>query len=343
MKTAVILFNLGGPDTSTAVRPFLFNLFSDPAIFRLPFFLRIPLAWMVSKLREKKAQPIYDQLGGGSPILPNTQAQADGLQKVLGDTFKVFIAMRYWQPRAFETVQAVRQYNPTRIVLLPLYPQYSTTTSASSIAEWHKVAKLAGLDKVTTKTLCCYPNSYGFIQGQIKAIRDEVHKAWQYGKPRLLFSAHGLPEKVVKDGDPYQWQCEQTAQALAIALAGDEFDWVNTYQSRVGPLKWIGPSTEEEIVAAGVSGTPVVIVPMSFVSEHSETLVELDIEYKHLAYEKGVPYYGRVPTVSTDAAFISGLAELVQRTLKDERRVCSQDGHRICPAHFTGCPMGKVA
>ena len=158
----------------------------------------------------------------------------------------------------------------------------------------------------------------------------------------MLFSAHGLPEKIIKAGDPYQWQCEQTAAALVSALAIPDLDWVNCYQSRVGPLRWIGPSTEAEIGRAGHDKVPVVVVPIAFVSEHSETLVELDIEYRHLAAEKGVPFYARVPTVSTVPDFIAGLAALVrfvraQPVEQADGLVCP-NGRRVCPSNFSACP-----
>lgn len=337
MKTAVVLFNLGGPDNPSAVRPFLFNLFADPAIIRVPALLRYPLAWLISKRRERKAQNIYAKMGGGSPILPNTQAQANALEAALGPDFKVFIAMRYWQPRAIETALQVKDYNPNSIILLPLYPQYSTTTSASSVDEWQTMVRHIGLGHVPSTTVCCYPTDNTFITAQAARVKTEIEKAKHYGRPRILFSAHGLPEKVVAAGDPYQWQCEQTAQALARVL-GDGFDWLNTYQSRVGPLKWIGPATEDEIKHAGADRVPLVVVPMAFVSEHSETLVELDIDYKELAAQVGVPHYGRAPTVMADPTFIDGLAAQVRKAMKNGKKLCSQDGGRICPKHFSGCP-----
>jgi protoporphyrin/coproporphyrin ferrochelatase len=334
MKTAVVLFNLGGPDDIAAVRPFLFNLFSDPAIFRLPAIARLPLAFLVSRLRTKKAVPIYQQLGGGSPILPNTEKQATALQECLGDGFKTFIAMRYWQPRAIETALAVSDYKPDKIVLLPLYPQYSTTTTASSLKEWYKVARQAGLHNIPTSALCCYPTDEGFIAAQVQSIKTELDKI---PNARVLFSAHGLPEKVVADGDPYQWQCEQTAKALANELG--LVDWVNCYQSRVGPLQWIGPSTAEEIERAGREKKSIIIVPMSFVSEHSETLVELDIDYKNLAAKSGVPQYGRAATVMAANPFIQGLAAQVRKLVDNKQALCSHVGVRICPYQFKGCPI----
>lgn len=345
-RTAIVLFNLGGPDTQEAVEPFLFNLFYDPAIIRLPK----PLRWLVAKLISRKRAPvareIYAEMGGGSPILPNTMAQARALEAALGEGHKCFIAMRYWKPRASEVVRQLAAYKPERVILLPLYPQFSSTTTASSVRELmaELMQQFEWLNKnwperipVEFTTLWCYPLQEGFIRAQAALIRPLLEEAARQGKPRLLLSCHGLPEKVVKAGDPYQWQCEQGAKAIAAALDWPELDWVNCYQSRVGPLKWIGPSTEEEVARAGADGVPVVVAPMAFVSEHSETLVELDIEYRKLAAEKGVPAYYRVPTVSTHPAFIEGLATLVRAALKGDVAA------RTCPPAFTDCPCRSGA
>ena len=347
-KTAVVLFNLGGPDGPGAVRPFLFNLFSDPAIIGAPAPMRWLLAQWISRRRAPVARKIYDALGGGSPLLANTQAQAAALEATLnasgGDgESKVFIAMRYWHPMSDETARAVTAYDPDQVLLLPLYPQFSTTTTGSSITDWERAAAKAGLT-APSRTLCCYPTQSGFvaeIAGLLRAVLAEVGSG-AADAPRVLFSAHGLPKKIIDRGDPYQWQVEQTAAAVVAALDQAALDWVVCYQSRVGPLEWIGPSTDTEIARAGSEGKAVVVVPIAFVSEHSETLVELDIEYRHLAEAKRVPRYTRVATVDTRAAFIEGLAELARVTLAGERACCSQDGGRLCPAAWAGCPQGGV-
>jgi protoporphyrin/coproporphyrin ferrochelatase len=343
-KIAVVLFNLGGPDRQEAVRPFLFNLFNDPAIIRLPSFVRTPLAWFISRRRAPVAQEIYEQMGGGSPLLPNTEAQARALEAALADlgTVKCFIAMRYWHPMTAETVAAVRDWQPDEVLLLPLYPQWSTTTTGSSFKLWFEMARAFGLS-APTKQICCYPQDNGFVTAYADLIRNRYDLAAGHGAPRVLFSAHGLPKKIVSGGDPYQWQCERSAEAIVAKLAIDGLDWVNCYQSRVGPMEWIGPSTDDEIRRAGKDGVPVVVVPMAFVSEHSETLVELGIEYRHLAAEVGVPYYDPVPTVSTSPAFIDGLAALA-RSLRLSPKTCrSGRGGRICPAQFGGCGWVKSA
>jgi len=337
-KTAVILFNIGGPDRPEAVRPFLFNLFNDPAIICLPPPLRTFVAWMIARERAPIAQGIYAQIGGRSPILENTEAQAQILEQTLSvaDEVKCFIAMRYWYPFVGQTVQDVKKYAPDKVVLLPLYPQFSTTTTASSLKSWRQTAKKAGLN-VLTKTVCCYPEAAGFIGALAASTRVAYDKAKSFGAPRILFSAHGLPEKIVKAGDPYRWQCERTALALVKALAIPDLDWELCYQSRVGRLQWLKPSTDQEIIHAGNGKVPLVVVPIAFVSEHSETLVEIDIEYRHLAEKSGVPFYACVPTVSTAPIFIEGLAGLVRKALDSECDYISEKGGRICPKEFSGC------
>ncbi len=335
-RIAVVLLNLGAPDRQESVQPFLKNMFSDPAILSVPGPVRFFLARLISTLRAKKARAIYARLGGGSPLLPNTLAQASALEAALGPGHRVFVAMRYWHPRAAETVARVKVYAPDRVVLLPLYPQFSSATTASSIKEWSALARRMGL-ACPTAAICCYPSEDGWINAQADLVRRAHAEASRAGRPRVLFSAHGLPKKVIAAGDPYQWQVERTAAAVAARHGDASLDWVVCYQSRVGPLEWIGPSTEGEIGRAGRDKVPVVVVPIAFVSEHSETLVELDEEYRHLAVRSGVPAFVRVPAVATHKAFIEGLAALVRGARPSG--VCAADGARICPAAHGLCAM----
>ena len=352
-RIAVVLFNLGGPDAPEAVQPFLFNLFNDPAIIALPQPLRWALATVVSHRRTTVAQEIYSHIGGASPLLEETRRQADALGDALtdlgsdGGDIGIFIAMRYWHPMSEETALEVSAFAPDRIVLLPLYPQFSTTTTASSLAAWRREAVKCGLDAPTT-SYCCYPAEHGLVAAHAAGIGAGLDEAARGGRPRLLFSAHGLPKKIVDKGDPYVWQVERSAAAVARALAPDypDLDWTVCYQSRVGPLEWVGPSTDEELARAGADGVPVVVAPIAFVSEHSETLVELDIEYRKLAGERGVPAYVRVPALGAAAPFIDGLAGLVRRAVTDppgqgSAVLCSQEGGRICPRGLAGCPQGS--
>ncbi len=328
VKTAVILFNLGGPDSPEAVKPFLFNLFNDKAIIGAPGPIRWLLAKYISGKRAPIAREIYAKIGGSSPLLPETEAQARALEQVLGKTCRCFVAMRYWHPFADETVTAVKQWGADQVVLLPLYPQFSTTTTGSSLRQWAAEAARQGLD-LPTRTVCCYPTQGGLVEAMADRVRHGHGEASLQGRPRVLFSAHGLPKKVIERGDPYQAQVELTAAAVAQVTGLDGLDWVVCYQSRVGPMEWIGPSIEAELERAGRDKVPVVVVPVAFVSEHSETLVELDMEYRHRADELGIPAYVRVPALSCHPSFIQGLAELVGDPATVKGVACRQLG-RSC-------------
>lgn len=340
-KTAVVLFNLGGPDSLEAVRPFLFNLFNDRWIIRAPAPLRFLLAALISTTRTKSAQANYALMGGRSPILPETEKQATALQAALDARhgpggYKVFVAMRYWRPMAKETGKAVAAWGADQVVLLPLYPQFSSTTTASADEAWRKAYH------GETYTVCCYPAGEMFIQSHA----DAIMAAWEAGgrpaKPRVLFSAHGLPQKTIDAGDPYQQQVEMTVAAVRAKLPA-EFDAVTCYQSRVGPLKWIGPSTEEEIIRAGQDKVSVIVSPIAFVSEHIETLVELDIEYAEKAHEAGVPQYLRARALGDDGRFVAALADIVDVAATRSLKVGSDTGGRICPGAFGLCPMSHEA
>ncbi len=338
-RTAVVIFNLGGPDSPAAVRPFLFNLFNDPYIITLPTPIRWIIATLISTLRAKKSRGLYELLGGRSVLLPETEAQATALQKLLdaqpGDS-RVFIFMRYWHPMAPEVVREIKSYNPTRIVVLPLYPQFSTTTTQTSIDALKSEAKRQDL-MTPMEIACCYPTVDGFIAPVAEKIKDIYDGAQKHGKPRILFSAHGLPEKIVAAGDPYQWQVEQSTAAVVDRMAIPDLDYAICYQSRVGPVKWLGPSIEDEILRAGRDNIPIIVVPIAFVSEHVETLVELDRDMKDLAGESGVPHYARVSAVRADEAYISALATLVS-FVSGRQTPCSASGTRICPEKFSACP-----
>lgn len=339
-KVAVVLFNLGGPDKPESVRGFLFNLFNDPAIIGLPGSIRWLLAQLISRRRAPVAREIYANLGGGSPLLANTQAQARALEDALGRSARIFIAMRYWHPFAYETAAEVKSYGPDHVILLPLYPQFSTTTSGSSLGDWARAAVRVGLE-APTSAICCYPREAGFVDEVVEKLRAALAERQGGEKPRVLFSAHGLPKKVVAGGDPYQWQVEESVKAVVEALSEPDLDYQICYQSRVGPLAWIGPSTDEEISRAGRDKVPVIVVPIAFVSEHSETLVELDIEYARLAEASGVPGYRRVGTVADGPHFIGGLARLVRDAEERGVALSAGEGGRICPDSCVRCPLGS--
>ena len=336
MKLAIVLFNLGGPDSLEAVEPFLRNLFADPAIIRLPAFLRYPLAWLIARRRAPITRGMYERIGGSSPLLKETEAQARALETALANNSmetRCFIAMRHWHPFTGEAAEAVKAWGPDRAVLLPLYPQYSSTTTASALDAWRKATNKTGL-RASEALVCCYPWDAGFVGAEAALVTEALQRRKTGLSYRVLFSAHGLPKRIVEQGDPYQWQVEKTVGAILRRLARNDLDWSICYQSRVGPLEWVGPATDEEIRRAGAQGKGVIVVPVAFVSEHSETLVELDLDYgEHLAREAQVPDYIRVSTVRTQPLFIKGLADLVMEAAKSRASVTCADT-RICPANM---------
>jgi len=347
-KIAIVLLNLGGPDKKESIRPFLFNFFTDKNIIRAPYPVRWCLANFIAWRRTKKeAGESYGELGDRSPLLENSTAQAKALEARLNQDknteYKSFICMRYWHPMSDQVVQEVKSWDADEIILLPLYPQFSTTTTRSSFQEWDKSCKDHGLDKPTTE-ICCYPWDDGFIHASVDNIIPIYTQAQQETgkKPRMLFSAHGLPESVIKEGDPYQWQCEQSAEKMAALLSEKlgitDLDWQICYQSRVGPQKWIGPSTEEALEHAAHDQVPVVILPHAFTQEHVETLVEIEIEYREEAEKMGLLDFYRVPTVGTNDIFIKGLADLVKQH-QGALKTVSHTAQPLCPNDFADCCM----
>tara|TARA_B100001765_G_C19406363_1_gene294664 strand:- start:69 stop:773 length:705 start_codon:yes stop_codon:yes gene_type:complete len=233
-------------------------------------------------------------------------------------------------------IEKVKEYNPEEIILLPLYPQYSASTSGSSINEWNDLCKKENY-QVRTKTVCCYPTENNFIDSHISLIKKTL-KTIENNNFKLIFSAHGLPKNKIKKGDPYQWQVEETVKKIMFKIKNENLDYIISYQSRVGPLKWIGPSTDEVIIKYSNEKKGIVIVPIAFVSEHSETLVELDIEYKKLAERSGCSFYKRVPALGTEENFIKGLTELV---LKKETRG-NFVSSIMCLNKYIKCPCLKL-
>jgi ferrochelatase len=353
-RVAIVLFNLGGPDAPESIRPFLVNLFTDPAILRVPRPLRPLLGRLIAWRRTGPATENYALLGGRSPLRELTEEQARSLEAALaGAAFEArcFVAMRYWHPMSDEVARAVKAWEPDEVLLLPLYPQFSTTTTGSSIDAWEAARARAGLAAATT-TLCCWHSDGAFAEATAAILRAALDRARAELPPevplRVLFSAHGLPEAIVQRGDPYQWQVERTVAAVAgrVDVPGG-LDHVVCYQSRVTPQKWIGPSTEEELHRAARDRVAVLVCPIAFVSEHSETLVELDVEYREAAEALGVPGYFRVPAQNSDPAFISALRDLVLRARAGGGgargdRLCSFAGARQCPKPFGDCPHARA-
>ena len=339
MKKAVILFNLGGPDKMENVEPFLFNLFNDPAILNLPSILRFPLAKLISNRRAPVAKKIYQELGGSSPILKLTKEQSNALETKLNNDdnvseYRCFIVMRCWHPRAEDVIKQVKIYDPDEVILMPLYPQYSAATSGSSLKEWGDICKKNKFN-AKTSTICCYPTDNNFILAHKNEIIKKINNLKNH---KLIFSAHGLPENNIKKGDPYQWQIEQSVNKIVESLKIKNLDWVLSYQSRVGPLKWIGPSTEDVIVENSKLEKHIVLVPIAFVSEHSETLVELDIEYKEIANKNGCKNYTRVPALGTNKDFIKAMSGLIigKENYNFDGKLFPPKTH--CPNNFKKCP-----
>ena len=248
--------------------------------------------------------------------------------------YKCFIVMRCWHPRAEKVVKEVMEYNPKEVILMPLYPQYSAATSGSSIKEWTDIC-IKNNFKVKTSTICCYPTDANFIEAHTVEIKKKINNSKNF---KLIFSAHGLPEKNIRNGDPYQWQVEQSVDKIVKTLNIKELDWILSYQSRVGPLKWIGPSTEDIIVENSKLGKHIVLVPIAFVSEHSETLVELDIEYKELADKNGCKNYSRVPALGTNINFIKAMSNLIMNKQDYNFNGDLFPPKIQCPNQFKKCP-----
>ena len=335
-RVAVVLFNLGGPDGPESVRPFLRNLFLDPAIIYAPAPVRLMLAWLISATRAPRVKGDYAKMGGGSPIVPETTRQGEALEAALkakrpDAEFKTFLAMRYWHPFVREAAEAVKAWGADEIVLLPLYPQFSTTTTGSSLKAWRD----AGGGEA--RTVCCYPTEPDFAAAHAKLIREAWEKEGRPDNARVLYSAHGLPEITIERGDPYQWQVEQTVAAVKAALP-EIAEHVTCFQSKVGPLEWIKPATEDVVEESAKEGKHIFLSPIAFVSEHIETLVELDEEYKELADEFGAPGYTRVPALGVADGFIEALAGLTLSALDGPVGIKPPGGSPICPEDFSQCP-----
>jgi len=312
-RTAVVLCNLGGPDSLDAVRPFLFNLFSDPDIFRFPlgFLTQRPLAALIARRRAPEAAHGYAAIGGKSPILEYTRAQAEALQRAIGGGFDVHVCMRYWHPLTDEVVSKLKQRNYPRVILVPLYPQYSRTTSGSSYNEFMRQCRRQDYQPSVTLIRQWYEQP-DYQNAIVETVRAEANKLPDPDPAHfeLLFSAHGLPKKIVAEGDPYEQQVRATYDAVCARLG-----WPHTtlcYQSRVGPLEWLRPYTDDvvrEKAAAGVK--QMLVYPIAFVSDHVETLFELGITYAELARSRGIEHYRVVPALNNHPRFIEALRSLV--------------------------------
>jgi protoporphyrin/coproporphyrin ferrochelatase len=316
-RVGVLLLNLGGPDKLEDVGPFLFNLFSDPEIIRLPFrWLQKPLAWFIASRRTKTSQENYKQIGGGSPLRRITEAQGEALKEQLqqlGQEAKIYVGMRYWHPYTEEAIALIAQDNIDNLVILPLYPQFSISTSGSSFRLlerlWQEDPNLQRLEYTVIPSWYKQPN---YLQSMAELIAQELDQFPNPNEVHVFFSAHGVPKSYVEEaGDPYQQEIEECT-ALIMQTLNRPNAHTLAYQSRVGPVEWLQPYTEDALKELGAQGVKdLVVVPISFVSEHIETLQEIDIEYREIAEEAGIHNFRRVPAPNTHPVFIRALADLV--------------------------------
>ena len=320
-RVGVLLLNLGGPEQLEDVRPFLYNLFSDPEIIRLPAkWMQKPLAWLIASLRAQKSQENYLEIGGGSPLRKITEEQAQALEAKLqvdAQDAKVYIGMRYWHPFTEEAVASIKQDNIEQLTILPLYPQFSISTSGSSFRVleemWQRDPQLAQIKYTLVPSWYDHP---GYLQAMAQLIAQELDQFAQPEQVHIFFSAHGVPQSYVDEaGDPYQQEIEACTRLIMDTLARPNPHTL-AYQSRVGPVEWLKPYTEDALQELGEQGVKdLLVVPISFVSEHIETLQEIDIEYKELAEEAGITNFRRVPALNTHPLFIDCLADLITKSL----------------------------
>ncbi|MBE9130142.1 MULTISPECIES: ferrochelatase [unclassified Coleofasciculus] len=320
-RVGVLLLNLGGPDEPEDVRPFLFNLFSDPEIIRLPFsWLQTPLAWLISTMRAKKSQENYRQIGGGSPLRYITEAQAQALQDQLqekGQEANIYVGMRYWHPFTEEAIARIKRDGIEQLVILPLYPQFSISTSGSSFRLLEKLwQEDPRLNQIEYTVIPSWYKQPGYLQAMADLIAQELNRFPNPESAHIFFSAHGVPLSYVTEaGDPYQQEIEDCVNLIVQTLNRPNAHSL-AYQSRVGPVEWLQPYTEDSLQELGTQGVKdLLVVPISFVSEHIETLQEIDIEYRELAEESGIEHFQRVPALNTHPIFIDSLATLVTEAL----------------------------
>jgi ferrochelatase len=325
-KVGVLLLNLGGPERIQDVGPFLYNLFADPEIIRLPNpALQKPLAWLISTLRAGKSQAAYRSIGGGSPLRRITEQQARELQSNLrqrGIEATSYVAMRYWHPFTESAVADIKADGIDEVVVLPLYPHFSISTSGSSFRELQRLRQGdPAFSRLPIRCIRSYYDDPGYIGAMAELIAKEIQACPDPSQAHVFFSAHGVPKSYVEEaGDPYQQEIETCARLIMERLQvdlGHPNPYTLAYQSRVGPVEWLKPYTDDALHELGAAGVKdLVVVPISFVSEHIETLEEIDIEYREIATEAGITNFRRVPALDTTPSFIQGLANLVQQALE---------------------------
>ncbi len=311
-KIAFIAMNYGGPQKLSDVKPYLRNIFKDKAILRAPFFVRLWLSYRIASKRFKKSQNIFAQMGGSSPINQETLAQIKAIEDYIaqyGDiSAKGFMIQRYAPPFAKDVMGSLIKYNPDKIILLPMYPQFSTTTTSSSLQDFLKNAPKNLHHKVETIQYFHTDNGWqNYFVDEIAALMNAHGEEFT-----VLYAAHSIPQAYIDSGDVYEEQVKESLHFIHRQLEqlfDRSIDYRLAWQSKVGKMRWLSPSVEETIMA--LKETPMIVVPLSFVAENSETLVELDIDMKNIALENGCKNYQRIPTPSSDSRFIEGLAQKI--------------------------------
>jgi ferrochelatase len=320
MKVGVLLFNLGGPETLHDVKPFLYRLFSDPEIIHVKWSpLRKAIAYTIATLRRKTSEGYYSQIGGGSPLRRLTEEQARALAeefKRRGKDVETFVGMCTWHPFLGEAIDKIEKSGIDSLVILPLFPQYSVTTTGSGFSALRQlIDKRPSFKKLDVQWICSWPDQPAYIESFVQGIQRELKKFGNSEKVHILFSAHSIPESYVRNGDPYLEQTKKTVELIMDRLERRN-PYQLSFQSKIGPVKWLEPFTSEIITQLGKQGIDdVLVVPISFVSEHIETLYELDILFKKIAADAGVENFRRVPALNSDPTFIRALADLVESTL----------------------------
>jgi ferrochelatase len=320
MKVGVLLFNLGGPESLADVKPFLYRLFSDPEIIHIKWSpLRKAVAYMIATIRRKTSEGYYSQIGGGSPLRRLTEDQSRALAEELkrrGKDVETFVGMCTWYPFFPEALDKAENAHLDRLVVLPLFPHYSVTTTGSGFSALRPlIENRPALRKLNAQWIKSWADHPTYIESFATSIQRELAKFGSPNKVHLLFSAHSIPESYVRNGDPYLDQTKKSVELIMDRL-GRQNPYQLSFQSKIGPVKWLSPFTNDVIIELGKKGIDdVLVVPISFVSEHIETLYELDILYKKVAAEAGVANFRRVPALNSDPIFIRALAELVEGAL----------------------------
>lgn len=310
-KKAVLLLQMGGPDSLDAVRPFLLNLFTDREIIKIgPAWLQPLIARIIVKKRAPHVEDNYSMIGGKSPLRELTEDQARSLEKELGDRYRCFVAMRYWRPSTIEALADIRRAGIRDITAISLYPHYSRATTGSSINEVKRVLAESKI-KFNIRYIDCFYNHTGYIEALAEKIKEGLQQFHPLADVALLFSAHSLPQSFIDEGDPYLAQIEESVRLVMKQFALPHH---LSFQSKAGPVKWLEPSTEETLKKLAREGVKnVLVVPLSFVSDHIETLHEIDIEYSKKAWELGIAKFARMPSLNSSPKFISTLAALVMK------------------------------